>query len=79
MAAPNKVTPDRAFLLLSPHYDHHSRKRLEDALSGAISLILLGQLRFQSKSQRGCGLARLNLRLWFWVNARKNKTINWDF
>jgi hypothetical protein len=37
LTPPNKVTPVRGFLLISPHYVQYSRKRLAAGLSGVFS------------------------------------------
>jgi hypothetical protein len=76
LAPLNKVTPLRGFLSLSLYYFHHSRKRLADALNGAICLILRGDFSQRRTIRGGCKRRALNLRLGFMVNARNNITVN---
>jgi hypothetical protein len=80
LAPPNKVTPTRVILFLSPHYLQDSRKRLAVALSGAFShLSSWFSLRKFGRAPAGRLIeksAPYNPKLGFSVNARKNKTVN---
>jgi hypothetical protein len=39
----------------------------------------MGKFRFQGAYRGGCECDRHNFRFGFMVNARKNRTVNWDF
>jgi hypothetical protein len=74
LPAPDKVTPLCAFSPFFPHYDHHSAKRLADALTGDYCVEFIeGIPQMMQKSER---LRARSLQPQAWVYGQRAQQSN---
>jgi hypothetical protein len=68
LARLNKVTPIRGISPHFPYYDHHRRKRLAAALSGAFSAYIIGfsrEFTAPPRTASGCKIRTAQPKAWF--------------